>query len=124
MNFRAFNNYLNEIFNAINVQENHHDERAENHFAENGRWALRLLERMFKDKDHNIRRWFNCKPCVYINDRNQKLIEINIGKDREALYYFLVFCKKIHDKQEISEELRDYLTLQIIRSCAEHWEEC
>ena len=124
MNFLAFNNYLNEILNAIDAQDNHHDERTENHFAENGRWALRLLERMFKDKDHNIRRWFNGKPCVYINDRNQKLLEINIGKDREALYYFLVFCKKIHEKQEISEELRDYLTLQIIRSCAEHWEEC
>ena len=126
MNYRAFNNYMNEIINATDAQHNHLDEKAEITFTNNGKCALHKLEKMFKDKDRNIRRFLNRKPCVFTSDKMGKKIEINIGNDREALYYFLVFCYRINNKQEISEDFRDYLAIIINRSCVadEDWEEC
>ena len=55
-----------------------------------------------------------------------KKVEISIGNDREALCYFLVFCYRINNKQEVSEDFRDYLAIVITRSCVadEDWEEC
>lgn len=126
MNFRAFNNYMNAVVNAIDAQHNHLDEQAETTFTNNGKWALHKLEKIFKDKDQNIRRWLNMKPCVFTSDKTGKKVEISIGNDREALYYFLVFCYRINNKQEISEDFRDYLAIVFTRSCVadEDWEEC
>ena len=124
MTERAFNNYLNEIMNAIDALKNHHDESSRKTFLNNGRWAMRLLEKYFKDKDYNIRRWLNGKPCVFTSDKTGHKMEINIGPSREALYYFLVFCKKIAENQEISNDLREYLALLITRSCFKEWDEC
>ena len=126
MNFRIFNNYMNAVMNAIDAQHNHLDEQAETTFTNNGKWALHKLEKIFEDKDQNIRRWLNGKPCVLTSDIMGNRMEIGIGKDREALYCFLVFCYRINNKQEICEDFRDYLAIVITRSCAtdEDWEEC
>ena len=126
MNFRIFNNYMNAVMNAIDAQHNHLDEQAEITFTNNGKWALHKLEKIFKDKDQNIRRFLNGKPCVFTSDKTGKKVELSIGNDRETLYYFLVFCYRINNKQEISEDFRDYLAIVITRSCAadEDWEEC
>ncbi len=126
MNFRAFNNYMNAITNAIDSQNNHLEKNAEITFSNNGKWALRSLERLFKDKDQNIRRWLKGKPCVFTSDKTGEKMEIDIGADVEALYYFLVFCKKITEEKEISNEFREFLALIITRSCVadEDWEEC
>ena len=126
MNFRAFNNYMNAVVNAIDAEHNHLDEKAEITFTNNGKWALHKLEKIFKDEDQNIRRFLNGKPCVFTSDKTGKKIEIRIGKDREALYYFLAFCYRINTKQEVSEDFRDYLAVVITRSCTadEDWEEC
>ena len=126
MNFRIFNNYMNAVVNAIDAQHNHLDEQAEITFTNNGKWALHKLEKIFKDKEQNIRRWLNGKSCVFTSDRTGQRIEIIIGPDREALYYFLIFCKKITEKEVISEDLRNYVTLLITRSTVrdEDWEEC
>ena len=91
MNFRIFNNYMNAVMNAIDAQHNHLDEQAEITFTNNGKWALHKLEKIFKDKDQNIRRFLNGKPCIFTSDKTGKKVEISIGNDREALYYFLVF---------------------------------
>ena len=72
----------------------------------------------------HIRRWLNAKPCVYVSDRTGQRIEIDIGNEREAIYYFLIFCKKIANNQEISEDFRDYIALIISRSNSKNWEEC
>ena len=126
MNYRAFNNYLNTVLNAIDAQDNHHETNAEKVFEINGRWALTRLEHLVHDHDQNIRRWLNGRPCVFTSDRTGSKVEILIGRDREALYYFLVFCKRIAEQKEISEDFRDYLGVVITRSCNnnETWEEC
>lgn len=126
MNFRAFTNYLNAIMNAIDAQDHHHEQNAEQTFENNGRWALNRLEKIFKDKHQNLRRWLNMKPGVFISDRTGQRIEIEIGRAREAIYMFLVFCKRIEERKEITEEFRDQLALVITRSCTadEDWEEC
>ena len=123
MNYRAFNNYVNEVMNAIDSQHNRLDGKARINFFNNGKWALRSLERIFKDEERNIRRWLNGKPCVFTSDRTGQRIEIIIGPDREALYYFLIFCKKITEKEMISEDLRNYVAFLISRSAVrdEDW---
>ena len=124
MNFRVFNNYMNAVMNAIDAQHNHLDEQAEITFTNNGKWVLHKLEKIFKDKDQNIRRWLNGKPCVYTSDKTGKKIEVCIGDDREAIFYFLVFCYRINSKQQVSEDLRDYLLYLVLKSKAACWEEC
>ena len=124
MNFRVFNNYMNAVMNAIDAQHNHLDEQAEITFTNNGKWALHKLEKIFKDKDQNIRRWLNGKPCVYTSDKTGKKIEVCIGDDREAIFYFLVFCYRINSKQQVSEDFRDYLLYLVLKSKAACWEEC
>ena len=124
MNYRAFNNYINEVMNAIDSQHNRLDGKAGITFFNNGKWALRSLERLFKDKERNIRLGLNGKPCGFTSDRTGQRIEIIIGPDREALYYFLIFCKKITEKEVISEDLRNYVAFLISRSAVrdEDWE--
>ena len=124
MNFRIFNNYMNTVVNAIDAQHNHLDGQAEITFTNNGKWALHKLEKIFKDKEQNIRRWLNGKSCVFTSDRTGQRIEIIIGPDREALYYFLIFCKKITEKEVVSEDLRNYVAFLISRSAVrdEDWE--
>ena len=126
MNFRIFNNYMNAVMNAIDAQHNHLDEQAETTFTNNGKWALHKLEKIFKDKDQNIRRFLSGKPCVFQSDKTGNLVDIEIGRDREALYLFLVFCKRIEERKEITEDFRDHLAIVIARSCTadEDWVEC
>ena len=124
MNLRAFNNYILEIINGIDAADNHHDEKSNKMFFNNGRWALNTLERLLDDRDKNINRWLNGKPCVFVSDKTKQKGEVKIGDDVEALYYFLIFCKKINNKQEVSSELGDYVAYLISRSLFPGWEEC
>ena len=126
MTYKAFNNYLNEILNGNDAMQNHHEKNVEQRFLNNERWALHSLEKHFKDKHHNLLRWLNGKQCTFRSDKTGQMVEISIGKDREAIYLFLIFCRDIEEKKTISEEFRDYLALVITRSCIpdEDWEEC
>lgn len=116
MNYRAFCNYMSTIQNAIDAEHNHHPENSKITFQNNGKWALRLLEKVYADKDQNLRRWLNGKPCRFTSDITGRMVEVTIGNDWETLYYFLTFCKKLGTKQEISDEFREYLAYLTARS--------
>lgn len=80
------------------------------------RKLYRTVVRQFDDQDKNLKRWMLGKPCRFISPITGTEIEINIGKDIEALYYFLLYCYKINNHEEISEDFTDYLALVIARS--------
>ena len=90
MNFRIFNNYKNAVMNAIDAQHNHLDEQAEITFTNNGKWALHKLEKIFKDKDQNIRRFLNGKPCVFTSDKTGKKVDISIGRNKRIAPNFIL----------------------------------
>ena len=123
-NFRAFNNYMNTVQNAIDAGHNHHPDDCEKAFENHGRWALHLLEKVFDDKEQNIRRWLNGKPCVYFHPGIRQTVSVQIGNDLEALFYFLTFIEKHKNREPIDEDFVDYLALIISRSNCKDWEEC
>ena len=95
------------------------------HYETMGQLALETLEREFLDEDKNIQRWLAGKPCVYRNHRTGKPIDIQIGGDTEAMWYFLSYCKKRRLREEIDDSFFDYMALLITRSNSkELWEEC
>lgn len=80
------------------------------------RFIYKKLIREFDDKDKNLKRWLLGKPCIYTHPITENEIPVEVGRDIEALYYFLLFCYKINNAEEISEDFRDYLALVLSRS--------
>ena len=124
MNIRSFNNYMNAIENSIDAQHNHLEDAEQCAFEKIGNWALEKLEKIFNDTDQNIRRWLNAKPCIFKSWRTGERIEVKIGNDREALFYFLIFANRVKMGIDIGDDFRNNLALLITRSCSDCWEEC
>lgn len=124
MNYKLFCNYLDAIRNGVNAIDNGATSRDKSGFERHARWSLESLERVFDDRNKNIRRFLEKKPGIFKSDRTGEMIEIPLGKDTEALYGFLLFCKRINNGCEIDEDFRDYLALLITKSNSEEWEEC
>lgn len=126
MNYQAFNDYLNAIENTIQALEHRHSKAAKKTFDHNGRWALNQLEAYFKDKHHNLCRWLNGTPCLLVQEKTGAVCEIDLGRDREAIYLFLMLGKKMSERKEISSAFREYLEYVINRSRTPEtdWEEC
>ena len=70
----------------------------------------------FQDKNKNLHRWLEDEPLVFTDPITGCLIETNIGKDIEALYYFLEFCRRQNTGEEISDEFAEYLEYLARRS--------
>lgn len=86
----------------------------------------RYIINNFYDKDYNLRRWLMGEKCIFTSPVTGELMEIEIGSDYEAIYNFLIYCKKLNTHEKISSDFTDYLTLVISRSqySDEEWEEC
>lgn len=100
MNFDSFNRCLDIIRNNGGSK----------------RKVLRNLEKAFGDREQNLRRWLRGEPCRFISDLTGERKGIRIGDDREAIYYFLLFCKRIRNGKTVSDDFRDYLSYLISRS--------
>lgn len=124
MNQKQFENYMRAVINGIDSSYNHHKTDEDAVFNQHGRWALHKLEKVLRDKDQNIRRWLNGKPCVYFHPRTHQTIFIQIGNDLEALFGFLTFYEKLKNGETLDEDYMDYLALIITRSNYKDWEEC
>ena len=120
---RAFNNYMNAVQNGIDAQFNYLDKKTGKRFLKDGGWALKRLEEIFSDRNSNIRRWLNSKPCRYLSPITGETIEVRIGNDRDAIYYFLIFVKKTQAGETIDEDFMTYLAYIITRSNVKIWEE-
>ncbi len=87
------------------------------------RELLTRAKEFFSDYGDNIERWLDGKPCVFTHPNSCQQFEYKIGNDYEALYYFLMFCKRVNNCKRVSEEYIEYLTFLITRSNHPDWEE-
>lgn len=71
---------------------------------------------VFNDRDKNLKRWLLGKPCIFCHPQTEQYLTVDIGQDIEALYYFLLYCYKLNNQLEISEDFSDYLALVLSRS--------
>lgn len=74
-----------------------------------GIFAYRWLDYEFYDRSKNIRRWLSGQPCIFCNDLQGIMMEIDIGRDYNALYEFLEFCRHQNSNVEVSNEYLDYM---------------
>jgi hypothetical protein len=51
-------------------------------------------------------------------------MEIEIGEDFDAIFYFLEFCCKQNNRERIDDDFCDYLALLITKSQRQCEEEC
>lgn len=114
MEFRKFCEYINTLRSYQRIQDNIVPcpkilKAKYNELLEYGKTA-------FADNNDNIKKWLENKPCVFIHPNTLRRIECKIGNDYEALYYFLMFCKKINHHKRVSEDYVEYLAFLISRS--------
>ena len=70
----------------------------------------------FFDRDRNFRRWLALEKCIFRNPMTDNYVAVTIGDDPEAVYYFLLFCKKINCREDIDEAFTEYLQYLINKS--------
>ncbi len=64
----------------------------------------------FDDREENLKWWLKEQPCVFISPRNGKMLSVEVRKDAEAIYYFLLFCRKLNRHEEVNDDFADYLS--------------
>ena len=122
MELKKFCEYINVLKSYKKIRQNMASrpkilDAKYNELLENGK-------REFADHNGNIERWLYGKPCVFVNPNTHQIIECKIGDDYDALYYFLMFCKRINHRKKVSDDYVEYLALLITRSNCPNWEEC
>ena len=87
--------------------------RKDNKHSESAAVARKLsrqLREVLCDEQDNLNRWLERRPCIvrspWEEGREQ---EVMIRNDTEALYYFLLYCRKVNLRERISEEFADYV---------------
>ena len=77
----------------------------------------------FNDDNGNYRKWLDGATCSFVHPYTHNSIDVQIGDDVEAIYHFLLYCKKINTGVKIDEDSAEYLAYLISRSNYET-EEC
>ena len=113
---QEFYEYIKFLLVALKGEQSKKNLRTKCSHIYYARWIYRRCVREMNDKDRNLRRWLMEKPCVFKSPLTKRKIEINIGKDAEALYYFLEYCRKLHAREVISDNFTTYLAYIITRS--------
>ncbi len=78
----------------------------------------------FYDRERNFRRWLALEKCIFRNPMTDEYVAISIGESAEAIYYFLLFCKKLNRREDIDETFTEYLQYLIDRSLDNREEGC
>ena len=77
---------------------------------------MNAVAESFFDRDRNFRRWLALEKCIFRNPMTDDYVAVSIGDDPEAVYYFLLFCKKINCREDIDEAFTEYLQYLINKS--------
>lgn len=75
-----------------------------------------LIVTAMHDKEKNFKKWFAGKECTFVHPYTGNRIEIRIGRDIEAIYYFLRYCRMINTGRFDDQDFADYLAYLIARS--------
>ena len=111
--FYEYIKFLSVAFKAVQSKKNL---RTKCSYIYHARWIYRRCVREMNDKDGNLKRWLMEKSCVFKSPFTNRKIEINIGKDVEALYYFLEYCRKLHAREVIGDDFTTYLAYMITKN--------
>lgn len=88
----------------------HRKDKKHSESAAVARKLSRQLREVLCDEQDNLNRWLERRPCIirspWEEGREQ---EVMIRNDTEALYYFLLYCRKVNLRERISEEFADYV---------------
>ena len=68
------------------------------------------------DKDGNFRRWLRLETCGFRHPVTGNDITVEIGDDHEAIYNFLLYCKRINCGIPLDDDFSSYLAYLISRS--------
>lgn len=74
------------------------------------------VEESMADKDHNFRRWIRLEACGFTHPATGNDITVEIGDDHEAIYNFLLYCKRINRGIPLDDDFASYLAYLISRS--------
>lgn len=89
------------------------------------RYSYQQCVEDFQDKNKNLLRWLNDEPLVFKNPITDDLMETRIGKDIEALFFFLEFCRRQNSGESIDDDFAEYLEYLSRRSrYSAIWIEC
>ena len=88
----------------------HRKDKKHSESAAVARKLSKQLREVLCDEQDNLNRWLERRPCIvrspWEEGREQ---EVMIRNDTEALYYFLLYCRKVNLRERISEEFADYV---------------
>lgn len=83
---------------------------------------IKQVEKELHDDRHNFLSWLLRKPCSYKHPVTKNVIDVYIGDDAEAVFYFLRFCYLLNTEKTVDDDFVVYLTYLITRSNTQ--EEC
>ncbi len=112
-----FDRYMIAIINGCNIVEENIRNEAKQKIIEHGHWAYQQVKQMFNDECNNLGRWLSGEPCLVKKPSEEnKYVEINVGEDTDAFYYFLEYCRRLNAKEEMSDALVGHVLLLVLRS--------
>ena len=86
------------------------------------RLFIKRIETDFHDNRHNFINWLRRESWSFRHPETGNVIDIYIGDDAEAIYYFLRFCYLLDIGKQVDDGFTEYLTYLIARSNTQ--EEC
>ena len=116
MTQKEFTQCLNTIFIGNRAIKGERDIRTKTVYVLHARLAYKRCKKELNDVDGNLKRWLLGKPCVFCHPFVGRVIEIEIGKDYEAIYRFLEYCRRTYAGERVDDDFITYLAYLIARS--------
>lgn len=81
-----------------------------------GESSFAWIETAFFDKAHNFHRWLANQLCVFCNDMENIIMKFEIGREHEAIYQFLEFCRRQNLNADIDPEYLVYTATPTVKN--------